>query len=342
MSAEAEPQRYVRPRAEREPREREIDFSPVGGIVPIAILAGIAYVGYTYKDKILEILKNLDSDIQKKIGDFPEIQLPSFGDDNDESIASSGSSSSSSSSSPAPVLTNAETDSNGIKIPYKRTGKTVKLNVGSRHPNGDRYNANHAFQNYYVVAYYKTASGQELLEMKTDGPNHSGCSALPKCEWAEPAFELKGGKSHISSEYPHPKNHPAVTGAGIQLNTVAGNWGGKSIGYGVAAYNGPGGNRVYDQWVDTGGLVGGKPANRWVRTIHATNTGNIMPNPKRSLPTSGRGLEAEIRCHGGHGTSMSLGNIYEIVPPSTAAFARAYPAVVDEMRPLYAPRISMS
>jgi hypothetical protein len=223
-----------------------------------------------------------------------------------------------------PVPTGAK-NSDGIIIPYKMTGKNTKLNVGGKHENGDRYNANHSFKNYYVVAYYKTSSGQELLEMKTDGPNHSGCSSLPKCMWAEPAFELKGGKSHISSEYPHPKNHSDVT-KGFEFKTISGNWGGKWIGYGVAAYYNKDGYRVYDQWVDTGGLPNGKPANKWVRTIHGVNTGQLMPNAKRSLPTGGKGLEAEIRCHGGHGTSMKFGKIIEISQPTTSnrAYYNAY------------------
>ena len=340
MSAEASPSVYVNTRAPREPREQEIDFSPIGGIVPIAILAGIVYIGYTYKDKILEILKNLDSDIQKKIGDFPEIKLPSLSLGDDDSGPGTGPSSGSGTQTNT-SLAGGQTDSNGIKLPFKMTGKSVKMNVGAKHPNGDRYNTNHAFQNYYSVGYYKTGSGggKMLIEMKTDGPNHSGCTSLPKCEWVECDFNISTGESYISSEWPHPKNHPAITPDFAKK--LSGTFtGGKWVGFGVAAYK-VGQFRAYEIWIDPGGLK----SNQWVKTLsHINRDKKLIPDPTRSLPTSGRGMEAEIRMNNQHGTSMQFGNVYEIVPPSTAAFARAYsyPAVVDEMRPLYAPRISMS
>lgn len=296
----------------------------VGDLVIPVVLGGGVLALYFYKDQILEFISSIGA---PKPSDGEEEEKPKDGNGEKpkpepEPKPAPKPAPKPGDKEPPPVPTGAK-DKNGIMIPYKRTGKVVKLNTGGRHENGDRYNANHSFKNYYVVAYYKTSSGQELLEMKTDGPNHSGCSSLPKCMWAEPAFELKGGKSHISSEYPHPKNHSAVT-KGFTFKTIPGNWAGKTIGYGVAAYYNSSGYRVYDQWVDTGGLSGGKPANKWVLTIHGANTGQLMPNPKRSLPTGGKGLEAEIRAHGGHGTSMSFGNIYEIEQPKTSAFARAY------------------
>ena len=205
----------------------------------------------------------------------------------------------------------------GIKIPYKTTGKSVKMNVGAKHPNGDRYNANHKFQNYYVVGYYKTeaGSGKRLIEMKTDGPNHSGCTSGPDCEWVELDFDINSGQAYISSEYPHPVNHPPVT-QGVTATKLNGSFTGKFIGFGVAAWTDPSdGFRIYEEWIDPGG----PGANQWVRTLHAKNTGQIIPNPKRSLPVnrsngSGTGLEAEIRLNNQHNTSMQGGMIYEIVP----------------------------
>jgi len=204
-----------------------------------------------------------------------------------------------------------------IKIPYKVTGKTVKMNVGAKHPNGDRYNANHKFQNYYVVGYYKTeaGSGKRLIEMKTDGPNHSGCTKGPDCEWVELDFDINSGQAYISSEYPHPTNHPAVTN-GVTATKLNGTFTNKFIGFGVAAWTDPtDGFRIYEEWIDPGG----PGANQWVRSLHAKNTGQIIPNPKRSLPVnrsngSGTGLEAEIRMNNQHGTSMQGGMIYEIAP----------------------------
>jgi hypothetical protein len=192
---------------------------------------------------------------------------------------------------------------------------SVNLDNGARHRNGDRYNSNHHFINYEVTGYYLVKG--ELIEMKTDGPNHSGCSSLPRCQWAEPRLVLSNGKAEIASEYPHPTNHGPFSCSSCK--TLAQNFEGKWIGYKVIAYTDPAdGFRIYEQWVDPDGLTDSntKPVNNWVLTLKEKNTGQIMPNPNRQLPIEGRGLEAEIRIHGGHGTEMKMGTVHEIIPPT--------------------------
>ena len=205
-------------------------------------------------------------------------------------------------------------DSDGVDQIYPPTSAAaIPLEYGARHENGDRYNANHAFINYEVTGYYLTAN-TEKIEMKTDGPNHSGCDELPRCEWAEPRIDIADGKASISSEYPHPVNHPdSECPSCMTLGTpLDARW----IGYKVIAYANADGLRVYEQWLDADGLdADDRPANHWVRMMIETNTGQIIPNPDRALPIEGAGLEAEIRCHQGHETEMKLGKIQEIVPP---------------------------
>ena len=88
------------------------------------------------------------------------------------------------------------------------------------------------------------------------------------------------------------------------------------IGYKVIAYTAPDGYRIYEEWLDPDGLNAMlKPVNNWKRMMKEKNTGQIIPNPLRTLPTGGAGLEAEIRMHGGHSTEMKFGKIQEIIPP---------------------------
>jgi len=205
-------------------------------------------------------------------------------------------------------------DADGVRCIYPPTSTpAIPLEYGARHENGDRYNANHTFINYEVTGYFLTAN-TEKIEMKTDGPNHSGCDELPRCQWAEPRIDIADGHASISSEYPHPVNHPDAPCPSCQTHgsSLASRW----IGYKIIAYQSPAGYRVYEQWLDADGLdAQDHPANHWVRMMIETNTGQVMPNPMRALPTGGAGLEAEIRCHQGHETQMKLGKIQEIVEP---------------------------
>ena len=141
-------------------------------------------------------------------------------------------------------LTSVLLDKDGISIPFKMTGKSVALTTGKDHENGQRYSVNHNFQNYIVIGYFKTGKGQEQIEMKTDGPNHGGCSKLPDCCWAEvdlaiqdrtnDTMKYKAGQFLISSEWPHPKNHlpPENQGGKILTESLAEKW----IGFGVAGW----------------------------------------------------------------------------------------------------------
>jgi hypothetical protein len=206
-------------------------------------------------------------------------------------------------------------DKDGIKRIYAATGKEVELEYGARHENGDRYNVNHKFLSYEVTGYYKV-SNTEKIEMKTDGPNHGGCEELPKCMWAEPQFEIKGGKAAVGAEYPHPKNHNDIECSSCKaLGTDFTN---KWIGYKVIAYTNKEGYRVYEQWVDPEGLdASGKPANKWVNVMKEVDKGQIVKDSKgRKLPIEGKGLESEIRCHGGHDTELKFGKVEEITPPA--------------------------
>ncbi|MGE0871290.1 MAG: hypothetical protein AB7P03_22205 [Kofleriaceae bacterium] len=206
-------------------------------------------------------------------------------------------------------------DADGVTQIYQPTmTASVALEYGARHDNGDRYNANHTFISYEVTGYYLT-SETEKIEMKTDGPNHGGCDDLPDCQWVEPRIDIADGRASISSEWPHPTNHddancPSCKTLNINLEH-------KWIGYKVIAYPDANGMRVYEQWLDPDGLdANDKPVNNWVLMMRETNTGQVMPNPDRDLPLGGDGLEAEIRCHGGHDTEMKYGKIQEIVAPA--------------------------
>jgi hypothetical protein len=201
-------------------------------------------------------------------------------------------------------------DKDGIKRIYEATGQEVALEF-SDHKNGDRYNANHKFTNYEVTGYYQVKN-TENLEMKTDGPNHSGCKSMPRCEWMEPKFLMDGGKAVLGAEYPHPENHNDI--ACESCVELGGNFSDKWVGYKVIAYTNKSGLRTVEQWIDPDGLdLKGKPANNWKLTLKETNEGQIIPNPERELPMEDRGLEAEIRCNNGKKTQMKYGKVAEIV-----------------------------
>lgn len=196
----------------------------------------------------------------------------------------------------------------GMTIGFKTTGQKVAMNVGGDPAGtGQRYNANHKFTNYLMSGLFKLGSNQELIEMKTDGPNHGGCSQVPRCFWAEPRFDMSG-KSSLSMEMPHtPRKDYTISCPSCK--SIPGSYGGKWIGYAVAAY-GPKGGRVVEQWVDPTGT-----GNSWQLTLREKIDGRWHGAQNRDLPLDGRGLEAEIRMIGSSGgTDMRNAFIYEIVP----------------------------
>lgn len=202
----------------------------------------------------------------------------------------------------------------GVRLVHRTTGKSVAIGKGSNHRNGQRYNVNHSFRNYMIVAYLKTSSGQTAIGIKTDGPNHGSCKSKPKCLWIDPDIQLDDLSVVYGAEYPHPKSNkvpcPSCRKAGVNVR-------GKWVGVASVAY-GPDGNRWHELWVDPGGLdASGKPANRWTQLLKENYT-KYLPSDwrNRQLPTGGRGLEAEIRMRGARsGVDMKFAHVFEIVPP---------------------------
>jgi predicted phosphodiesterase len=210
----------------------------------------------------------------------------------------------------------------GVLMLHKITGNKIPMQKGSDHENGQRYNVNHKFENYMMIGYFKTGKGQEVIEMKTDGPNHGGCKKLPKCCWLEPDLDIADCKASLGAEFPHPTNHndrPAPSAKTLNIS-LAEKW----IGFSVSAYwtqDGSNKWRTVEMWVDPDPFdAKGQPKDGWIKVLHETDKGQITTPElaKRSLFTEGAGLEAEIRCHNAtnHDTDMKWCYIYEIIPPT--------------------------
>jgi hypothetical protein len=215
-----------------------------------------------------------------------------------------------------------DTNEFGIKLIHKTTGNKVEMEEVSEHGNGKRYNVNHKFENYLLQGYFKTGKGQEKINMKTDGPNHGGCTSLPKCCWVEPNLNLENCKASLQVEFPHPENHESPAPSAKTLNVSLEE---KEIGFAVAVYwtqDGSNKWRTIEMWVDPDPFDGsGKPKNNWQEIMHETDKGQITTPElaKRQLPTDGLGLAAEIRMHKATkgDTKMKWANVYEIIPPSS-------------------------
>lgn len=213
-----------------------------------------------------------------------------------------------------PSTLSGGTGEGGIRLIYPTTGRSLSINVGSNHRNGQRYNVNHNYENYIGVAYLKTVSGQEAIGCKNAGPNHGSCSSGDKCFWIDPDLQLSNGSIKLGYEYPHPTAHDISCSSCKSLGVDLHN---KWVGC-MWAHYGTVGNRWIELWVDPSGVPG---ANKWVRLMKENYTAQLPANLKnRQLPTSGRGLEFEIRMRGGHGTDMKLGRVYEIRPPTMSMF----------------------
>lgn len=202
-------------------------------------------------------------------------------------------------------------DSNGVMLQGKTTGKSVNMNVGADHENGQRYNVNHTFQNALIVAYLKTVSSQEAIGCKNAGPNHGSCTQSPECFWIDPDFQLDDGHIILAYENPHPDSNDLncssckAIGQDLHNKWVGMQW----LEYGVP------GNRWIEVWCDPSGLLAGnKPANKWVNVCKENYTSQLPSNLKnREIPVSfDEGLEAEIRMRGGHNTDMKYGKVYEL------------------------------
>ncbi|NOJ30296.1 MAG: hypothetical protein DA328_09040, partial [Nitrososphaeraceae archaeon] len=204
----------------------------------------------------------------------------------------------------------------GQEVQFKLTGKKVAMEKGSNHRNGQRYNVNHFYENYIMLGKFKTGKGQEQIEMKTDGPNHGGCTQLNNCMWYEPAIYMNG-KVKFGTEYPHPTNHD------VDLNVIQYH---KDLGYSidqttiqyaVGAFYDKDGKRNIIQ-AATKDLNGIPEINIW-----AIENGQIFPSKylprdlKKIMQENDEGgLEAEIRMHQATNsdTSMTDCYVYEIEP----------------------------
>lgn len=339
-AAEASPRVYVS-RPAREPREREIDFSPIGGIVPVAILAGVAYLGYQYKDEILGILKNLDAEINSKIKDLPPITLPSL----PKLGTGSGSSTPSTDNTPTG---NQWYKANGTeaKMPNARCS-SGKCGTGSGgNSGGNRWeNEVKGFLDtgFEVVVYFQIPSGGMCkgghIGLKHGGPNHtSPCEYSTGgscCCWWDTGIDNDAGKSYVEIEYPHPnnKNRKYFADAGTKLDS------GKPIGIRWHISKEGGGMRLM-QWIDTSGTAG---AYKWRETYNVLDTGQFMP--KSYKPTNMQNIEIRISDVDCKAIKMLQGPTSRKITGSGStanpAYAQAYSAV-DMMRPLYSPRISMA
>lgn len=211
---------------------------------------------------------------------------------------------------PAAVTpTPAGTATGGITpavLGLKTTGKKVAMQKGAAHRNGQRFNVNHNFINYVMMGYFKPGNAQKV-NMKTDGPNHGSCTSLPKCVWIEPQVVISSGKLEMGSEWPHPKNHSAPCPSCKTVGALSG-----EFGWAVAAFD-SGGFRRCIAWIDKGAT------GKWTKVLDETDKGQITNATlaKRKLPIEGKGLEAEIRCHGGSsGTGMRDSFVWEITPPA--------------------------
>lgn len=219
-----------------------------------------------------------------------------------------------------PVATGgAGTTTGGALTPaavgLKATGKKVAMQKGAAHRNGQRYNVNHAFINYCMMGYFK-AGNAEKQNFKADGPNHGSCKSLPKCAWIEPQVVISSGQMQIGAEFPHPTNHSRSCPSCKSIGSL----GGVEYGWASAHFN-SGGFRRCVVWI-------AKPAgSKWTKVLDETDKGQITNASlaKRQLPIEGRGLEAEIRMHGGNsGTAIRDCNVWEIIPPAGATTTAAY------------------
>jgi hypothetical protein len=242
-------------------------------------------------------------------------------------------------------MASSEFDEFGTKMLYLTTGQFVDVKVGGNPSgHGQRYNVDHKFKNYMQIGYLKTAKGQELIELKTDGPCH-GCKVdgkehpapIPIGMWYEPHLDLESGKSSLHAEAPHKPRHDFHDLQCEKLVSIEGNVDEEWLGYCVVAYTNNQSQRVIEQWVDRHPFdSNGKPVNNWVQTLRAVEKGDGKMFPlkangiKVTFPRDldavinyefGNAFEAEIRNFHSEdkdeeGRNMKWAYVYEIIPPT--------------------------
>lgn len=104
---------------------------------------------------------------------------------------------------------------NGQALQFVKTGRKIKVEWGSDHRNGQRFNVNHKFENYCSDGIFTTGKGQTVMEEKTDGGCH-GCGGndcndkdnpYKICMWCELGILIDTGEPKADLECPHPDNN---------------------------------------------------------------------------------------------------------------------------------------
>lgn len=249
-------------------------------------------------------------------------------------------------------MSSPEFDEFGTKMLYHTTGQFVDIendpDPDHEHENGKRFKVNHKFTNYMMIGYFKTGKDQDIILMKTDGPNHDRCNRedgidtdhtfeeddLPNCMWYEPHIEIEG-EVLLNAEWWHNDGRE-----GLRMDfhkDVDGGIKRQWIGYAVVAYSNQQGERVIEQWCCKNPFDSNdKPTNNWIMNLRSTEKGDGTMFPKefddvtinfpRQIPLDfdpkgrqpPRGLEAEIRMNNAKRgtTDMKLSRVYEIIPPT--------------------------
>lgn len=221
-----------------------------------------------------------------------------------------------------------EFDEFGMKMLFKPTGNKVAMERGSDHRNGQRYNVNHHFENYIHQGYYKIGQGQDKINIKGDGPNHSGCDFIgpnQECLWMEMDINLSNGKFELQNEFPHADNYNIPDSRCELIKSFGQIREGQWIGWANAYYWGADGFRHMKGFVDLNPFdANGKPLNNWQEGLYAIEKGGLVTEPQkvtipRKIPINfDNGLEAEIRMNNAtnHDTDFKNAWVIEIVPPT--------------------------
>lgn len=292
----------------------------------LAIIGSVGIVGYFAYKVILPNLEGITlPSLQLQFPQFQFNQPPSqYGtapatgaDDTGSDVASKQQQQP---SATTPPLATASGSNTPETLGYKSTGKKVIMKAGGDPAgNGRRYNADHHFKNYLSIGHYKIGTGQQVINHKTDGPNHNSNQSSPKYVWTEPNLVLSSGKLVMNGEWPHPKSQndrPCPS-----CKTIGAIQSGQWFGWAVAAWQ-EGPYRKLEVWADKSGTGA-----QWQKIASELDTGQITTPEyaKRPVPPAdGSNLEAEIRMHKEKGgTDMRDAWVYEIIPPTTTTTLQA-------------------